>query len=422
MSGRLAKAIGRNKTLQALADLKGNTRWCVYCEPFWAIPYSLFSPFATLYMYRLGVTDLQIGILLTIGQVTQMCSTLAGGIITDRLGRRRTTFLFDFAAWTIPCLLWAVSQNFWWFAAVAMLNGLWQINNNSWIGLMSEDADPKVLPYAFTGSQMAAMMAVFLAPISSFFVSRYELVPVMRVLYFLSAFSMATKSILLLRKSVETRQGLRRMEETRGVPFWKLVLELKDVFRKIFRTPATVLILSIIIIVNILTLVTANFFSLFVTQSMGIPDEALGYIPIIRAAAVLIFMFGFQHLVNALPYRPVMITGMALYALAFACLVFFRVGYLGLALYILLEAVAFSFVMPRRDALLVLFSDKKERARVHGAVYAITMAVSAPFGSLLGYLSEQNRVYPFLLGIGLCGLCALMVLLKKVEVPVGDPS
>ncbi|MDD2956517.1 MAG: hypothetical protein PHD67_09425, partial [Oscillospiraceae bacterium] len=239
----------------------------------------------------------------------------------------------------------------------------------------------------------------------------------LRVIYFLSAFSMATKSLLLYRKSVETSQGLRRMEETRGVPVWKMVLGFKDVFLKIFRTPATTLILSIVVIVNILTLVTANFFPLFVTQGMGVPDEALGYIPIIRAAAVLIFMFCFQHLVNALPYRSVMVAGVALYAMAFLSLVFVRVGYLGIVLYILLEAVAFSFVMPRRDALLVLFSDKRERARVYSVVYAITLAVSAPFGFLLGWLSEQNRAYPFFLGVALCALCALLVLARKVQAP-----
>ena len=43
-----------------LAGNKGNPRTLVLIEPLWGIPYNLIAPFATLYMYTQGITDVQI--------------------------------------------------------------------------------------------------------------------------------------------------------------------------------------------------------------------------------------------------------------------------------------------------------------------------------------------------------------------------
>ena len=52
--------------MQVLANNGGNPRTLVLIEPLWGIPYNLISPFATLYMYAQGITDVQIGLILSI--------------------------------------------------------------------------------------------------------------------------------------------------------------------------------------------------------------------------------------------------------------------------------------------------------------------------------------------------------------------
>ena len=77
-------------------------RACVYTEPLWGIPYNLYTPYVSVYMLALGLTDAQIGLIVTISLVLQIFSSLMGGVVTDKLGRRKTTFIFDTISWSIP--------------------------------------------------------------------------------------------------------------------------------------------------------------------------------------------------------------------------------------------------------------------------------------------------------------------------------
>ncbi len=55
-----------------LMHLKGNPRVCIYTEPLWSIPYNLFIPYAAIFMRALGVTQIQIGYIITIGMISQV--------------------------------------------------------------------------------------------------------------------------------------------------------------------------------------------------------------------------------------------------------------------------------------------------------------------------------------------------------------
>ena len=84
---RLTTALKRHPLVKTLLELEGNPRICVYLEPLWGIPYNLYSPFATLFMYNLGVSDEQFGLLLSIGMVFQVLASLLGGVRVNVEGR-----------------------------------------------------------------------------------------------------------------------------------------------------------------------------------------------------------------------------------------------------------------------------------------------------------------------------------------------
>ena len=83
----------RHPLMHTLIELRGNPRACVYTEPLWGLPYNLYIPYASLYMAQLGLTDLQIGLIATFSAFFQMFGALFGGLLTDKLGRRKTTFI-----------------------------------------------------------------------------------------------------------------------------------------------------------------------------------------------------------------------------------------------------------------------------------------------------------------------------------------
>lgn len=414
----LTKGLKRHPLIRTLLELRGNPRACVYLEPLWGIPYNLYSPYATLFMYQLGVRDEQIGLLLSIGMVFQVLSSLLGGVLTDKLGRRRTTVIFDCLSWSVPTLIWAVSQNFWWFFAAAIFNSMWQITNNSWNCLLVEDCDPKLLVDVYTWCTISGLLAVFFAPISGLLVNSFSLVPVMRGLYLFTFVFMTAKFLLLYFLSTETGQGRIRMEQTRNASLVSMMVEYKDVFSMILHSGKTMTALCLMALINITTTVNSNFFSLYIVEDLGVGEGFVVLFPMLRAAVMLAFIFGVQSRINAMRYKPTMGAALAMFVLSQLLLVFAPHGagagtWTALIAYMLLEAFASAILMPRRDSLLVLFVDPQERARILGLLYVIMIALTTPFGWISGKLSSIHRFLPFALNAFLYVVCLVMILRSR---------
>lgn len=396
--------------VRTLLGLRGNPRACVYTEPLWGIPFHLYAPFATLYMYHLGVRDSQIGLIATLGMVFQIVATLLGTVLVDKMGRRLSTLVFDLLGWTIPAAIWMLSQNFWWFVAAAIFNSMMQVTAVSWNCLMVEDADPDKLVDMYSWCTISGLLSVFFAPLAGLLVRVMPLVSAVRILYAVALVMMTSKFVILYIYSRETKQGVVRMRETRGVPYLQMIGQYRGVLRQILRTPATLQILLIIVLLNISSIISGNFTSLFATQQAGIPEWLMAYFPMVRAVIMLLFIFGLQHRLNRYPIKNPMTVGLFLYVAAAVCLLLSpSVGPGLMAGYVLLEGFANALVWPRRESLLVLYVDPHERARITGLLYMMMLAASSPFGWIAGWLSGMNRMYPFLLIIVLFILCAIVL-------------
>ena len=395
----IKKRLGRLKyhpLIQVLGRNKGNPRTLVLIEPLWGIPYNLIAPFATLYMYTQGVTDVQIGLILSITMVVQVCFSFFAGILADKLGRKTTTMMGDFFGWGLACLVWAASQNFWLFLLAALLNCFEQINQTAWYCLLIEDADQRDLVGLYTWINIGGLVAIFFAPISGMLVSAHSVVPVVRVLYFLFALTMMTKCFITYKFCHETRQGQVRKAETKGVSPFRMLGEYRQLIPMLLKNRAVVKAVAVSVLLYIANVVNTNFFSLYVTQRLGLSDNYLALFPILNAGVMLVFMVGIQHKLNALKFRAPLWAGLALYAVGALVLLLSPVGGLGFVLLnVFLTAVAASLVNPRKDALLQLNLDPQERARLNALIMASTVALSSPFGYLAGWLSSMDRRLPF---------------------------
>jgi len=396
-----------------LFNLKGNAKASVLTEPLWGIPFSLYSPFFTLYMFQLGVLDVQIGLLLAVGRLLQMVFALLGGVITDKFGRKLTTFIGDTFAWSIPALIWAFSQNFWWFLAATLVNSTWQITAVSWeclwIDENAEDADK--LAKIFNWVYISGQLAVFFAPIAGLFVARYSVVPVVRVLFIITFVSMTAKFILLYIYSEETPQGIVRMRETKNTPLSQLLLGYKDVFVQISRSWKMMRALALQAVVGVTLMVSTTFFALYATQNLGVPDHFMAYFPILRAGVMLIFLFVIQSRISNFKPRHIMVAGIITYVAANGLLLTAPAeNPVWLAVYAIVEACAIALLLPRLDTLAANVIEPKERARIRSFFNASILAVSGVFGYLAGQLSHIDRRLPFVLNIGLF-ICMLFILI-----------
>ncbi len=390
------KTLWTHPLIKLLKNNKGNPRTLILMEPLWGIPYNLIAPFATLYMYTQGITDVEIGLILSIAMFVQVFFSFFGGIITDKLGRKVTTMLGDFFGWGVACLIWAISDNFWLFLIAVLFNSFEQINQTAWFCLLIEDADPKDLVGVYTWANIGGLVAIFFAPISGMLINTFSVVPVIRVLYLVFAMNMLIKSIITFRYCDETRQGKIRMAETKNTSVLQMIYEYRVLIPKVLKNKEIMKVVIVSVILHITNLVSTNFFSLYVTQRLGIADRYLAFFPILNAAVMLIFMIGIQHRLDSVKFRIPMWIGLVLYAACSILLILTPIGnILLIIIYVFVGAVASVLVIPRKDALLQLTINPAERARINALIMSFTIAFASPFGYLAGWLSSIDRRLPF---------------------------
>lgn len=415
----------RNHVLaQTFRELKGNPKWSICTEPLWFIPYSLFMPFQTLYMRKLGLSSVEIGTTVTVGFILQMFCALIGGVVTDKMGRRKATVIFDTLGWTVPCLIWAFSQNFWWFLAAAAVNAAFQITNTSWNCLFIEDCPPKHITNAFTLIQMCGMLSVFFSPLAVILVGKYDVVPVMRWLYFIAALSMLAKFLLLYHFGGETQVGKKRMEETKNLSYFSMMKGYGTVFLTMIRSGKMRLVVYLMALTNIIQIATTNFFSLYVTEKIHLSDELVAVFPVLRTLVMLAFVIGLQNLFQKLRMKVSFLVGFLMYIASHLLLLLTPEKNLLLVMgYTILEAAAYAVIIPRKDALMAHYVEPKERSRIYALYNVLMIGISVPFGSLIGWMFEVNPGLPFLFNIALFGLCILLTMgsrdLSRLEESIG---
>ncbi len=410
----------RHPLFAVLADLKGNPRICVLTEPLWGIPFNLYMPYMGIYMAALGLTDYKIGLIAMFGTFFQMFGALFGGIITDKLGRRRTTFLFDCISWSIPALIWMFAQNFWWFFAAIVFNSMWQVTDNAWSCLLVEDCEQKKLVDVYTWISVSGLLSVFFAPLSGLLMGYFDVVSAVRILFFITFLMMTTKFVILFTCCTETERGKQRLAETKHMSMLTMFKGYRHIFVTLWQNKATLMVLCLKILLSISGMVTGNFFGLYITRSLGISEQLVAFFPMARAAVMLLFIFTVQHKVNRMRYRPIMLAGAGMYLAANVVLVVATGASLWLLLvYVLLDAFSWALFIPRQDSLMTIFVSEEERARTLGLMFVITLAFTAPFGAIIGKLSEINMRLPFILNIGIY-TCILLLVVSSRAIKAQD--
>jgi MFS family permease len=396
----------RNPLWQTLVELRGNPRACVWTEPLWGLSMALVLPYASVFMLALGVHDEQIGFLATVGMVSQVGFGLAGGIITDRLGRRATTAWFDVVAWVIPCLLWAVAQNFWFFLGAALVNGALQVTQNSWDALMVEDAERGQITRIYSLVRVAADCSALFAPIAAVLVAQLGLEPAVRILYVNAAVVMSAKIVWLYRWSHETRQGRIRMEQTRGESVWSLFAGYRGVLGLLLRSKGSLLSLAVAALAAAVFLINGTFWQVVVSRHLGVPDAVLPFFPMARSVlSVVLFFTVIPRLTTAVDLKRPTLWGFGIYAAGQLTLVAIPAAgggataatYAFLGVCLLLDAFGAGMLFMLSESLVALHVDEAERSRVMAIQRTCVMLAAAPFGWISGWLSGIDRTYPFVL-------------------------
>lgn len=125
---------------------------------------------------------------------------------------------------------------------------------------------------------------------------------------------------------------------------------------------------------------------------------------------MLIFLFTVQSLLDRLRMKIPMAAGLLVYIAAQLLIIFLPAKQIGgIIIYTMLEAFAFGLFMPRKEAMLSLSVNPKERARIISLLTSTMILLVAPFGYLAGLLSSMDRRLPFALNIILYIIMLLVI-------------
>jgi MFS family permease len=380
-------------------------------------------------MVALGLADKQIGLIVSISMAFQIIMALLGGVITDKLGRRRTTLIFDILSWSVPALVSALAQNFWYFMAAGIINSLWRITHVSWSCLLVEDTDQNLLVDIYTWIYIANQIVGFLAPLAGVLIGIFSLVRTMRGLYIFAALMFTLKAFVTYGLTEETAQGKVRRHETRHQNVFGVLGEYKGVFRDLLHTPQTLYTTGILLVLSISELISGNFWAILVTGKLHVPAQNLALFPFIKSAIMLVFFFVVMPRINKMHYKLPLVIGFLVFVVSQIILITAPIqGYGFLIIDVFLEACSLAAVGPFIDKMIVLTIDPKERARIMSILSVSILLLSSPFGWIAGTLSGINKNLPFILNISLFAINAVLAYLagqaaqKQVGAELGAAS
>lgn len=402
----------RNDLIDVFFSLTGNPRACVWTEPLWGIPYNLYLPYVTLFMRAIGLSYAEIGYIASITMVSQMVCAVLSGVLTDKLGRRKCTVIFDTLSWSVPELLWMLSQNFTWFAVAAVFNGMWRITENSWYLLLIEDAEKDQAIALNSLSQIMGLVAAFIAPLSKFAVDAFGVVPTMRALYGFACVSMTAKFLVLYRYGTETQNGLRRMEATKNQSMFKMLWECKDIYVRIIGEKRMLLTLAILAVYMLATTLNNNYWALYLCDALGVREGDVSLFVTFKSLVTLACSFLLVAKIRYQSIRTPMLLSLAAFAVSQGLLLVplgaARVP--ALALSVALEALAVAVLGPVTGSLVFIHAEEDERARIVGMVYATVALVVSLFPALVGLLAQKSLRFPFCVNLGLFAVLAALAI------------
>ena len=326
---KLKRLLLKNPLIETTVHLRGNERACLWTEPLWGIPYNLYVPFASVYMAALGLSAVEIGTVSTVFFASQMVWALLSGPLTDKLGRRLCTVIFDVLSWSVPALMWMCAQNYWWFFVAALFNGMWRVTENSWGLLLIEEAPEDKLVHMYSISHVAGLVAGFIAPLAYVFVQKYSVVPTMRVLYGITFVMMTAKFLILYFWSHETAIGKRRREEFRNRSIWAHLLDSRHVLMVMLRDRKVMLTIALLACFATIKNVNDSFWALLVQDKLGIAAENLSIFSTIRSLLMLLFYFVVVPKVSLTRFKQPMLLSFLIYLAVQLMMVFMRLGSIG---------------------------------------------------------------------------------------------
>ena len=377
-------------------SLPRNARSCIAIEPLWAFFGPMIVYFMPLYQRQLGLDEVQMGIVNSVNIAAGLLFYTLAAPITNKFGRRNTSLWFDFIAWSLSMVLWAISRSFAWFIVAAVTNAVVRIVYVSWNLLISEDADEEQRSTIFGYINIIGTFGGFTTFAGGMIIARLGIISAMRGIFWVGAVILSAMFILRFLGTRETKTGAYLKEKSKGENFFKLVGQQVPKAVHALRDPFFRRMTGIYFIGN--AVLSIDFFRiLYMKDEKGLSSFVVSAIPALSAlVSIIIFFF-------ILPRQKALKTREHLSNSFLACMVaqlLFIIMPKGspLAAILIFPTLQASYALFQtfRDTLFMNGTDDDQKSDRFSFIQALMMLFSIPMGWLSGLLYTAAPQLPFI--------------------------
>lgn len=408
---------GRANIFKTFKTLKGNTRISVIFEPMFGIPFALFNFYLSLYMKSQGIGNKQIGYLIAINFIFSAVFSLFGGVISDHLGRKKATLIFDFISWPLALLLYAISNSFWMFAIGMIMSSFNKIVAVSWNLMVVEDADHKQRVAAYNMLNIINLSTGIITPIAGILVATIGISSAERIFLIFAAISMSTMILVRNHFYVETKVGQEILDS-------KVKFNIREIFKNgiyagaiqaILKRKEILLLLSVYVLFTVYAPI-GTFFSLYyapyMNEVLGIQKSALSILGGVNSAVMLIVFAFVIPVISRFNLVINMIIGTIVQAAALFMLIVIPKNNLTIIIFCVVTfAIGYSLFRAFNDSILAEVTDGKERAGIYSMLNTVISILSALAGLASGYLYAYNPRSIYVLSIGILLISCIFLIL-----------
>ncbi len=378
-----------------------------YPSQFWVLVFGTFIdhlggallfPFFSLYVtQKFGVGMVEVGVIFAIFSVTGLLSSMLGGALADRIGRKGI-LLFGLVMSAASALLMGLANDFVLFITVTAVVGL--LADVGWPAQQAMVAD--LLPeekraQGYGIIRVVYNLAVVIGPMLGGLLAAYSFT----LLFIIDAIASTITAAIIFVALKETKKPAEEgeLQESMAQTFLGYAHVLRDSAFVWFLLAS---MLSVIVYMQMNTSL-----AVYLRDLHGVSAQGFGYILSLNASMVVLFQFPITRAIRKFNPMTMIVLGTLLYAIGFSMYGFVSVYALFLAAMVVIT-IGEMLVSPTSQAIVSTLAPEDMRGR-YMATYGFSWVIPSAIGPLLaGLVFDHYDPRWIWYGGGVIGLIATL--------------
>ncbi|MEG1640220.1 MAG: MFS transporter [Ruthenibacterium sp.] len=401
--------------------LKGNCKITVQFELIFSTANTLCTFYLSLYMKARGLSNADIGLLVAIGYVAGMTCALFSGEIVNRLGRKRSIYIFEIAAWAVSSFIYVFADNFWLFALAKLVGGLQQISVVAWSFMVMEDAESDERLAAFNLLNVMHTATGIITPIGGIIVAQLGLIRAEQCFFLFAGITFVIEMTLRNRCYVETKTGKMLLEQRRKKGSLFSLRKSFSGIATIVKTPLVLAAVGTVVLYNMtfpLSSRASLYLNVYITDVLGIDATAVSMVGGVMAVVVLLSgLLIIPHInrkVKTLEQVAVALGSGCLIQIPFQLMMIYapHKNLLFVCMAISVYALGWSGIQTYLDVLMAESTESfpQERSNIYASMNLMISACSMAMASLSGFLYLLEPTLLFWICVVLLSMCIIGLL------------